>query len=112
MEKEESATKTINNERRRSKRQRENGSQTDDEIFQDGAATRWQKEVNQKLESLLTIVPFVEELREELKKTKEENESLRTALKWANDEIEGLKKNQTNAAEELSEVTEKIICNR
>ena len=57
MEKEESATKTINNERRRSKRQRENGSQTDDEIFQDGAATRWQKEVNQKLDYLLTIVP-------------------------------------------------------
>lgn len=41
---------------------------------------------------------------------KEENKSLRTALiKWANDEIEALKQNQTNAAEELSEVTEKVI---
>ena len=40
---------------------------------------------------------------------KEENMSLRTALKWANDEIEALKRNQTNAAEELSEVTEKVI---
>ena len=109
MEKEESATKTINNERRRSKRQRENGSQTDDEIFQDGAATRWQKEVNQKLDSLLTIVPLVEKLKKELKKMKQENESLRTALKWAKDKIEALKKNQMNAAEELSEVTEKII---
>ena len=38
---------------------------------------------------------------------KEENKSLQTALKWANDEIEALKQNQTNAAEELSEVTEK-----
>ena len=42
---------------------------------------------------------------------KEENKSLQTALKWANDEIEALKQNQTNAAEELSEVTEKVIIN-
>ena len=69
----------------------------------------WQKEVNKKLDSLLTIVPLVEELREGLKMMKEENKRLRTALKWANDEIEALKQNQTNAAEELSEVTEKVI---
>ena len=43
------------------------------------------------------------------KDDEEENMSLRTALKWANDEIEALKQNQTNAAEELSEVTEKVI---
>ena len=45
----------------------------------------------------------------EVKMMKEENKSLRTALKWANDEIEALKQNQMNAAEELSEVTEKVI---
>ena len=106
---EEGATKTTNKERRRTKRQRENGSQTDDETLQDGGATRWQKEVNKKLDSLLTIVPLVEELKEELKMIKEENKSLQTALKWANDEIEALKQNQMNAAEELSEVTEKVI---
>ena len=69
----------------------------------------WQKEVNKKLDSLLTIVPLVEELREELKMMKEETQSLRTGMKWANDEIEALKQNQTNAAEELSEVTEKVV---
>ena len=106
---EEGATKTTNKERRRTKRQRENGSQTDDETLQDGGATMWQKEVNKKLDSLLTIVPLVEELKEELKMMKEENKSLQTALKWANDEIEALKQNQMNAAEELSEVTEKVI---
>ena len=105
---EEGATKTTNKERKRTKRQRENGSQTDDETLQDGAAM-WQKEVNKKLDSLLTIVPLVEELQEELKMMKEENKSLQTALKWANDEIEGLKQNQMNAAEELSEITEKVI---
>ena len=109
MENEECATKTTNKERRRTKRRRENGSQTDDETLQDGGATMWQKEVNKKLDSLLTIVPLVEELKEELKMMKEENKSLQTALKWANDEIEALKQNQTNAAEELSEVTEKVI---
>ena len=109
MVNEEGATKTTNKERRRTKRQRENGSQTDDETLQDGGATMWQKEVNKKLDSLLTIVPLVEELRGELKMMKEENKSLLTALKWANDEIETLKQNQTNAAEELSEVTEKVI---
>ena len=106
---EEGATKTANKERRRTKRQRENGSQADDETLQDGGATMWQKEVDKKLDSLLTIVPLVEELREELKMMKEENKSLQTALKWANDEIEALKQNQMNAAEELSEVTEKDI---
>ena len=106
---EEGATKTTNKERRRTKRQRENGSQTDDETLQDGGATMWQKEVNKKLDSLLTIVPLVEELKEELKMMKEENKNLQTALKWANDEIEALKQNQMNAAEELSEVTEKVI---
>ena len=109
MVNEEGATKTTNKERRRTKRLRENGSHTDDETLQDGSATMWQKEVNKKLDSLLTIVPLVEELREELKMMKEEKKSLRTALKWANDEIEALKQNQTNAAEELSEVTEKVI---
>ena len=48
----------------------ENGSQTDDETLQDGDATMWQNEVNKKLDSLLTIVPLVEELREELKMMK------------------------------------------
>ena len=38
---------------------------------------------------------------------KEENKSLRTGLKWA--EMEALKQNQTNAAGEMSEVTEKVI---
>ena len=56
------------------------------------------KRGEKKLDSFLTIVPLVEELREELKMTKEENKSLRTALKWANDEIEALKQNQANAA--------------
>ena len=73
------ATKTTNKERR-TKRQRENGSQTDDETLQDGGATMWQKEVNKKLDSLPTIVPLVEELKEELKMMKEENKSLQTAL--------------------------------
>ena len=109
MVNEEGATKTTNKERRRTKRLRENGSHTDDETLQDGSATMWQKEVNKKLDSLLTIVPLVEELREELKMMKEEKKSLRTALKWANDEIEALKQNQTNAAEELSEVNEKVV---
>ena len=36
---EEGATKTSNKERRRTKRQRENGSQTDDDTLQDGGAT-------------------------------------------------------------------------
>ena len=67
MVKEEGATKTTNKERRRTKRLRENGSHTDDETLQDGSATMWQEEVNKKLDSLLTIVPLVEELREELK---------------------------------------------
>ena len=67
MVNEEGATKTTNKERRRTKRQRENGSQTDNETVQDGYATMWQEEVNKKLDSLLTIVPLVEELREELK---------------------------------------------
>ena len=42
---------------------------------------------------------------------KEENKSVQTALKhyWANDKIEALKQNQMNAAEELNEVTEKVI---
>ena len=43
-----------------------------DDTLQDGGATMWQNEVNKKLDSLLTIVPLVEELREELKKIKEE----------------------------------------
>ena len=73
---EEGTTKTTNKERRRTKRQRENGSQTDDETLQDGGATMWQKEVNKQLDSLLTIVPLIEELREELKMMKEENKSL------------------------------------
>ena len=77
----EGATKTTNKERRRTKRQRENGSQTHDETLQDDGATMWQKEVNKKLDSLLTIVPLVEELRGELKMMKEENKSLRTVLK-------------------------------
>ena len=42
-----------------------------------------------------------------LKMMKEENKSLRTGLKWA--EMEALKQNQTNAAGEMSEVTEKVI---
>ena len=95
MENEESATKTTNKERRRTKRQRENGSQTDDETLQDGGAATWQNEVNKKLDSLLTTVPLVEELREDLKIMKEENKSLRTALKRANDEIEALKHNRS-----------------
>ena len=107
MVNEEGATKTTNKERRRTKRQRENGSQTDDETVQDGGATMWQEDVNKKLDSLLRIVPLVEELREELKMMKEENKSLRTGLKWA--EMEALKQNQTNAAGEMSEVTEKVI---
>ena len=105
MENEECATKTTNKERRRTKRQRENGSQTDDETLQDGGVTMWQKEMDKKLDSLLTIVPLVEELKEELKTMKEENKSLRTVLKWANNEIKAPKQNQMNAAEELSEVT-------
>jgi len=76
MENEESATKMTNKERRRTKRQRENGSQTDDETLQDGGATTWQNEVNKELDSLLTIIPLVEELREDLKIMKEENKSL------------------------------------
>ena len=107
MVNEEGATKTTNKERKRTKRQRENGSQTDDETVQDGGATMWQEDVNKKLDSLLRIVPLVEELREELKMMKEENKSLRTGLKWA--EMEALKQNQTNAAGEMSEVTEKVI---
>ena len=81
MVNEKDATKTTNKERRRTKRQRENGSQTHDETLQDDGATMWQKEVNKKLDSLLTIVPLVEELRGELKMMKEENKSLRTVLK-------------------------------
>ena len=60
MGEEESATKMTNRERRRTKWQRENGSQTDDETLQDGGTTMWQKEVNKKLDSLLTIAPLVE----------------------------------------------------
>ena len=67
MVNEKGATKATNKERRRTKRQRENGSQTDNETVQDGYATMWQEEVNKKLDSLLRIVPLVEELREELK---------------------------------------------
>ena len=75
MENQESATKTTNKESRRTRRRRENGSKTDDETLQYGGATMWQKEgatmwqkeVKKKLDFLLTIVPLVEELREELK---------------------------------------------
>ena len=108
MVNEEGPTKTTNKERRRTKRQRENGSQTDMMKRSKMAAPlcgkkRW----NKKLDSVLAIVPLVEELREELKMMKEENKSLRTGLKWA--EMEALKQNQTNAAGEMSEVTEKVI---
>ena len=75
---EESTTKTSNKERRRTKRER--FTKKNDNTLQDDGATMWQKEVNKKLDSLLTIVPLVEELREKLKKMKEENISLRTVL--------------------------------
>ena len=112
----ESDNGTSSKKERRLKRQRDNGSQTDEDLFeadggkiQHGGSTVWQEEVNKKLDSLLRLIPLVEDLKEDLKKLKEENESLRTSLTWATEEINDLRKYQANTEEELKVMKEQVI---
>ena len=112
----ESDNGTSSKKERRLKRQRDNGLQTDEDLFeadgdkiQHGGSTIWQEEVNKKLDSLLRLIPLVEDLKEDLKKLKEENESLRTSLTWATEEINHLRKHQANTEEELKAMKEQVI---
>ena len=115
MDKENDNNTPSRKERRKLKRQRENGSQTDEDkseadgMIQNGGATVWQEEVNKKLDSLLKLIPLVQELKEDLKKLEEENESIRKSLTWAMNEITDLKKFQTNTNEELCEAKELLL---
>ena len=52
---------------------------------------------------------MVQELKEDLKKLEEENESIRKSLTWAMNEITDLKKFQTNTNEELCEAKELLL---
>ena len=81
----------------------------DGDKIQHGGSTVWQEEVNKKLDSLLRLIPLVEDLKEDLKKLKEENESLRTSLTWATEEINDLRKHQANTEEELKVMKEQVI---
>ena len=65
--------------------------------------------VNKKLDSLLRLIPLVVDLKEDLKKLKEENESLRTSFTWATEEINDLRKHQANTEEELKVTKEQVI---
>ena len=116
LDKESDNGTSSKKERRRLKRQRDNGLQTDEDLFeadgdkiQHGGSTIWQEEVNKKLDSLLRLIPLVEDLKEDLKKLKEENESLRTSLTWATEEINDLRKHQANTEEELKVMKEQVI---
>ena len=75
---------------------------------------RWRRDClakwgQQKARLSRKIVPLVEELKEDLKRLKEEIKCLQKALNWATDEFKELKRSQINATEELNDATEKII---
>ena len=109
---------TVNNNprtERRRKRQREASSQTDEEADYDSdqnggphGSLRWRDEITQKIDKLLDILPLFEDLKEELKTLKEENDRLRKSLKKTDSEMKTLKATQENMATDLHNIKDQL----
>ena len=109
---------TVNNNprtERRRKRQREASSQTDEEVDYDSdqnggphGSLRWRDEITQKIDKLLDILPLFEDLKEELKTLKEENDRLRKSLKKTDSEMKTLKATQENMATDLHNIKDQL----
>ena len=92
--------------RRRAKRIREKGSQTDDDLeelpdYEGDATLKALDDIRNKLESLLLLKPAVDDLKSVIAKLTEENKQLMESLNFATKEIQEIK----NAAAATEKVT-------
>ena len=116
---EENKTVSNNSKReRRRKRQREASSQTGEENGYDSdqngdlnesfQPSQWQEKITQKINKLLDILSLFEDLKEQLKTIKVENDRLRKLLKKTDDEMKNLKATQENFATDLHNIKDQL----
>ena len=103
-------------EGRRRKRIREQGSQTDDEAFDDHEehdhgctlCRRTLNDIKEKLDKVLSFLPEIQTLTTTVSELEKEKDTLRESLEFTQAELHELKNNTTSPAAMLTSTTKKL----
>ena len=103
-------------EGRRRKRIREQGSQTDDEAFDDHEehdhgctlCRRTLNDIQEKLDKMLSFLPEIQTLKTTVSELEKEKDAFRESLEFTQAELHELKNNTTSTAAMLTSTTKKL----
>ena len=108
-------TEKVQENRPRRKRIRQQGSQTDDELLNEGheqngctVCNGKLDAIQEKLDQVLLLIPEVEHMRAKMKQLEEDKESLQRSLEFTQAEVKELKLQIKSTAEELGVTNKKL----